>query len=489
MHKVIFGGIALKNQKERTRKKTSFIVPLPQELILPLEINYGLPLIPLCQIGDMVEKGMCIADSNNPMASPLHSPTSGKITAIEKRSVVSTTTDAALSIVITPDTTERWINLPEPKQYEQYDTDAMLAIIHRSGIVGMGGSGFPTDIKLREALKHKVDTLIINAAECDPYITCDERLLAEKPSYIVNGTNMIAHAVGAKQSILAINSSMVEVIDKMTSLKNTDIKIVVVPSVYPIGSEKQLVQQITGKQVPDDKWPLHIGVVVQNVATAGAVYRALTRGEAIISRYVTCTGTIPDAKNLQVLIGTPIKHCLEICGFEDDPNSIVLAGGTMNGIPVKDLNAPITKTMAALIVTKGPPPSMHSYPCIQCGKCIEVCPIRLMPQRIYQASKAEKHTLAEKEQLMQCIECGCCDYVCPSYLPLVETFRKEKNILRQSKVASCDIQSVSYSRKKKDALIKKNLPRGVSLENKKQFIKQAVQRDVNRIEKTFFTKD
>jgi len=262
--------------------------------------------------------------------------------------------------------------------------------------------------------------------ECEPFITCDDRLIQEKATYVVAGTRMIGHAVHAKHRVIAVESDMPAAYAALEPLVGDDIELVQVPARYPAGGEKQLVQAVTGREVPSGGLAIHIGIVVQNVATAAAVYRAVTRGEPVVSRYVTVAGDVPRPRNLQVLLGTPVRDCLRTCGFEDGDGRRIILGGPMMGMHVRNPGIPVTKiTNCILVQPETAPPA--EMPCIRCGSCMDVCPVRLLPQQLYWFARSGDLDAAQRFHLFDCIECGCCSYVCPSNIPLVQYYRHAKS--------------------------------------------------------------
>lgn len=419
------GGLTLPTHKELSNDKPSLITPLPDRIILPLKQHIGIPAQPLVKPGDHVLKGQIVARAEGYVSVPIHASTSGKIIEIAEHTVPDSLGLKAPCIVIEPDGEDAWYDIKPVGEYTALDPDALQDVIREAGIVGLGGAGFPAHVKLKEGTESAVDTLIINGVECEPYISCDDRLIREKPGYIVAGTRMIRHAIQAKHCVIAVEEDMPEAWAALEPLIDDDIELIKVPTRYPAGGEKQLIKVLTGREVPSGGLPIHLGIVMHNVGTAAAAYRAVTRGEPLISRYVTVTGDTDDPRNLQVLLGTPVKHCAEQCGYREQGREIIVIGGPMMGMHVQNMDMSIIKTTNCVLITShfNRNPEM---PCIRCGDCVDVCPASLLPQLLYWYAKARDHERSRELHLFDCIECGCCAYVCPSNIPLVQYYRLEK---------------------------------------------------------------
>ena len=420
------GGLKLETFKHLSDMEVAVQQQLPERLILPLQQHIGIPAEPVVRIGDHVLKGQVIARANGYVSVPVHASTSGRIIDIGDYPVPHPSELKAPCIVIEADGRDQWWEIKPTHEYASVDPQKLQEVIRDCGISGLGGAGFPAHVKLREGVDNAVDTLIINGVECEPYITCDARLIQEKAEYVVAGTRMIRHAVQARHCVIAIEDDMPASYQALAKHVGDDIELIVVPARYPAGGERQLIKVITGKPVPSGGLPIHVGIVIQNVATAAAVYRAVTRGEPIISRYVTITGIVEHPRNLQVLLGTPVKDCVANCGFADYSRCRIILGGPMMGMHVRNPDIPITKTTNCILIQK-PEPAQTAQPCIRCGRCTEVCPASLQPQQLYWHAGSDNFRTAQDYHLFDCIECGLCAYVCPSHIPLVQYFRYAKS--------------------------------------------------------------
>jgi electron transport complex protein RnfC len=419
------GGLVLETHKDISSAKESILHPLPEKLILPLQQHIGTPSQPVVKIGDKVLKGQVIARADGYVSVPIHASSSGTIIDIGQYCVPHPSNLTAPCIVIETDGEDKWFDIQPTDDFLSLDPKDLQAVIRECGIIGLGGAGFPAHVKLNEGVENQVDTLIINGVECEPYITCDDRLIQEKAHYIVAGARMIAHAVQAENTVIAVEDDMPDAYESLKKWIDDDIELVKVPARYPAGGEKQLTKVITGKEVPSGGLPIHVGIVMHNVATAAAVFRAVTRGEPIVSRYVTITGDVEEPRNLQVLLGTPVKDCVEKCGCANFDEVDVILGGPMMGMHVTHPDIPIIKTSNCILINEKQT-HQPEMPCIRCGKCVFVCPVKLMPQQLYWFAKANDFDATQRWNLFDCIECGLCSYVCPSHIPLVQYYRYAK---------------------------------------------------------------
>ncbi len=419
------GGLNLKTYKELTNAKESLITPLPDRIILPLQQHIGMPSEVIVKKGDTVLKGQKIAEASSYISVPMHASTSGKILDIGICQSIQRGSKQIPCIIIEPDGDDVWYEIEPVIDYLSIDPEKLQYLICEAGIVGMGGAGFPTHVKLNEGTNTAVDTLIINGVECEPYISCDDRIIKEKANYIVLGTRMLQHAIQAKHCVIAVEEDMHEAFDILNDLISDDIELVKVPARYPAGGEKQLIKTLTGKEVPTGHLPIHIGIVIHNVGTAAATLRAVTRGEPVLSRYVTISGNVENPCNLQVLLGTPAEHCLKQVGYQARDNEVVTIGGPMMGKYIHDISMPVIKTTNSILVTSEFNLNKEK-PCIGCSLCVDVCPAKLLPQELFAYSRTKNLEEVRALNLFDCIECGCCAYVCPSNIPLVKYYRQAK---------------------------------------------------------------
>jgi electron transport complex protein RnfC len=429
------GGIHPQEHKSISNQTPIVQVAIPPKLVLPLQQHIGHPSVPIVSVGDHVLKGQLIADPRGPVSVGLHAPTSGKVTAIEDYPVAHASGMSAPCILIEPDGEDTWCELEPCENYQQLSHADILHKIRQSGIAGMGGAGFPTEIKLHPPRQSKVATLILNGAECEPYITADDRLMQESADQIIQGMEIMAWLLSPGECVIAVEDNKPEAIAALKAAsQHTGIEIATIPTKYPSGGEKQLIKILTGKEVPKGKIPADIGVMCQNVATAAAVYQAIRYGKPLISRITTLTGDgISQPGNYEVLIGAPIQWLLDQYGFKANQAHRVIMGGPMMGFTLQNLNASVQKTTNCLIAATFeelplPPPPQA---CIRCGLCSEACPAELLPQQLYWFTRSEEFDKAEQHNLFDCIECGACSWVCPSAIPLVQYYRFGKGKIRE----------------------------------------------------------
>ncbi len=426
----IFGGLKLAGFKSMSMSQATQIAPLAKTLVLPLKQHIGHSAEAIVKVGDIVLKGQIIATAKDYVSTPIHAPSSGKIIAIEKRHVPHPSGIATDCIIIETDGEERWIECTANSNYRQLDTSALRNIIRDAGIVGLGGAGFPSFIKLNPGPGNMVNTLILNGAECEPYITCDAMLMQEQSRKIIDGLNIMRHALQVNRCIIAIEDNKraahTMLVNALHEHEAEYVEVIQVPTLYPAGGEKQLIKTITGKEVPSNGLPINIGVVCHNVATAAAIATAVLEGKPLISRYLTVTGEgIDNPKNLEVLFGTPFSELIDLCGRNSKAEQIIM-GGPMMGFEVTDDNIPVIKTSNCILVQSKQTKPDYVMPCIRCGQCANVCPAQLLPQQLYWYARAKNFDKTQDYNLFDCIECGCCSYVCPSHIPLVQYYRFAK---------------------------------------------------------------
>lgn len=422
------GGIHPPENKHQSLHGGIAPAGVPPQLILPLSQHIGAPAVPVVTVGEQVLKGQVIAEAAGPVSVPVHAPSSGTVSAIEARLIAHPSGLSAPCIVIDTDGEERWIELSACPDYKALDSASLVERIRQGGIAGMGGAGFPAAIKLSP--RGSIDTLIINGTECEPYITADDILMRERAEQIIAGADLLRHIVQPGETVIGVEDNKPEGIAALRqAAQGTDIEIAVFPTKYPSGGEKQLIEILTGKQVPSGGLPSDVGVVCQNIGSTVAIYDAVVHGRPLISRITTVTGEAVDqAQNFEVLLGTPMAYLLERAGYQSERNNRLIMGGPMMGFTVTDPSAPIVKTTNCLLAPSEaelptPPPSQA---CIRCGMCAEACPVSLLPQQLYWFAQGKEHEKLEQHNLFDCIECGACSYVCPSNIPLVQYYRASK---------------------------------------------------------------
>ncbi|WP_415896182.1 electron transport complex subunit RsxC [Providencia rettgeri] len=429
------GGIHPPEMKLQSSQTPMRIASIPDELVIPLQQHLGPEGELIVQVGDFVLKGQPLTKGLG-RTVPVHASTSGVITAIEPMVTAHPSGLKELCVRIASDGQDTWCTLyPEPN-YVQLTRAELLQKIEQAGIAGLGGAGFPTASKLAGG-QDAIKTLIINAAECEPYITADDRLMQEHAQEVIEGCRVLQHLLNPDQVLIGIEDNKPEAIralkDAITS-QDKQIFIRVIPTKYPSGGAKQLTKILTGKEVPSGARSSQIGVLMQNVGTVVAIKRSVIDGQPLIERVVTVTGeAISKPGNFWARLGTPVKHLLQQSGFNPEPEQMVIMGGPLMGFTLPDLNVPVVKICNCLLVPtmEEMGPKALEEACIRCGLCVEACPAALLPQQLYWFSKGDEHEKAQKHNLFDCIECGACAYVCPSNIPLVQYYRQEKAEIRE----------------------------------------------------------
>ena len=439
MAQSFFGGIHPNDKKAATNKKPIELLPPPAQVVIPMSLHIGAPCKPCVAVGDQVTVGQKIGETSAFVSAPIHASVSGKVVAVEPRIHFSGV--KVMSVVIENDFNDPLC--PDIKPVEKpgdLTPEQLVEIVKEAGIVGLGGATFPTHIKISSGLG-KVDTVIINAAECEPYITSDHRYMLERPEEIIGGAKILARIFGVDRVHIGVEANKQNAAE-LLRLKIEEEKAPAVVEVlhtrYPQGAEKQLCQSITGRQVPPGALPAAIGCAVFNTVTAAAIYQAVTRGMPVTRRVVTVSGSgVNDPKNLDCPIGTPICELLDACGGVKKTTFKVMMGGPMMGHVQYDMDAPIGKgTNAILAFCEDEERTVEHPACIRCGKCVSVCPMHLMPVFMYQYERAGMLQELESANVMDCIECGACTYICPGRLHLVQTFRAGKQKINNARAAA-----------------------------------------------------
>ena len=431
------GGIHPPEQKFLTNDKPIKSLPLPNELIIPLQQHIGLTGTLLVKEGDDVLKGQPLTSCNSPMSVPVHAPTSGIIKAIKPSTIAHPSGMSQPCIFLQPDGNDTWCKRKIVENFKTLTKKEIVEKIANAGISGMGGAGFPTNVKLNT--QHSIKFLIINAAECEPYITADDLLIREHSTTVINGIEILDYLLSPEIILIGIEDNKPEAIAALKSAAkvNPKIRVCVLPTKYPTGGEKQLIQALTGNEVPSGVPPVTLGMVVQNVATVFAISEAIVNDIPMIRRVVTVTGmALEKPQNLWVLLGTQVDHLLESCGYQKQAQHRIIMGGPLMGYTLPNLNVPIVKTSNCILaptVTEIEP-TVNELECIRCGQCAEACPASLLPQELQWHAKAKGFDKLKELNLFDCIECGACAYVCPSQIPLVKYYRVAKAEIRNNNV-------------------------------------------------------
>ncbi|MEH6502841.1 MAG: electron transport complex subunit RsxC [Cycloclasticus sp.] len=478
------GGLpSLAEHKNESVNLPIEMAAVPSQLVYPLRQHIGNAATPLVKVGEQVLRGQKIADAQGLISAPIHAASSGTVTSIAEHLIPHPSGFSAPSISITTDGLDKEVAYTPRADFRQLSVSELVNIVREAGIVGLGGAAFPTAIKLdNQSKSRRIQTLILNGAECEPYISCDDRLLKERADLVIEGVEILLHMLGAERAILAIEDNVPATFKSIQAAivkkNNPVISAAQIPTIYPTGGEKQLIQTLTGKEVPSGGIPADIGIVSINVGTVHAVQQAVIEGKPLTSRIITVTGEgVTTPRNLEVRIGTPISTLIEACNGYTQLAKRLIMGGPMMGFALLNDEIPVVKATNCILVA-----SKHealtekqAMPCIRCGLCASACPVSLLPQQLYWFSKSEQLEKAEKINLFDCIECGCCDVVCPSHIPLVQHFRYAKSALkvknhekhlsdvarerfeaREARLARDKAERAEKSRKKKAAL--KNKP-------------------------------
>ncbi|CAK2111849.1 SoxR (2Fe-2S) reducing system protein RsxC [Vibrio crassostreae] len=447
------GGVHPAENKKQSNTTDIVHARLPEEIVLPVKQHIGKPGNLLVAAGDTVLKGQQLTALDTGFTLPVHAPTSGVITAIEPRTTAHPSGLSELSVVIKPDGLDTWIEKHPVEDFSTKTSDELLDVIRQAGISGMGGAGFPTAKKLQSGLG-RTDILIVNAAECEPYITSDDKLLQEHAEEVLKGIEVVEHILQPKLTVIGIEDNKPDAIKALEiAAKDKDIVIRVIPTKYPSGGEKQLIKILTNKEVPAGGIPADIGVLVQNVGSLYSIKRAVIDGEPVVNRVVTLTGkTFKQPRNVWALLGTPVHELLEEFGYKADKKlPRLILGGPMMGFTLPHANVPITKTSNCILAPtrREIAPSTYEMECIRCSACAEACPASLLPQQLQWHAKANELDKCEELNIKDCIECGACAFVCPSEIPLVQYYRQAKAEIktRKDEAAAAERAKIRFEEK------------------------------------------
>lgn len=483
------GGLKLPSNKATSTNSPITKALLPKRLVVPVQQHIGEVGKLLVEVGDSVLKGQVLAQANSYVSAPIHAPSSGKVIEIDELPVPHPSGLNALSVVIETDGQDKWIELTPLHHPNTKSPTELRQLIRQAGIVGLGGATFPTAVKVNAGPQTDIDTLIINGAECEPSISCDDMLMRSYAREVISGCELIQYIVAAKHCLIAIEDNKPEAIEALSAIIKEKalhtIEVVSIPTIYPTGGEKQLIKVLTHKEVPSDGFPTDIGLLVQNVGTAVAVHKAIYLGEPLISRIITITGEgVLQAQNMEVLIGTSMAELIEQSGGYHQDAARLIMGGPMMGFALQTDHLPVTKGCNCLLVDNTAEQTPDAMPCIRCGACATVCPAQLLPQQLYWHASSKNFDLVQDYHLFDCIECGCCNHVCPSQIPLVQYYRFAKTEIwnqerdriksdharirhdfRQDRLDREKKEREEKLRKKKELLAKKKLAEAAAKEN------------------------
>ncbi len=462
------GGVKLSYRKELSSESPIVRMPTPKRVYVPLQQHVGSPAEAVVEVGQWVGKGQLIGRGGRGISANVHASTSGRVVAIEDRMAPHPSGLTQLTVVIEADGEERWAELPTPitADFPLPATPKELnERVAAAGIVGLGGAAFPSAVKLDMRYKYSIDTLVINGAECEPYITCDDRLMREAANEIVDGVRIMAYALAVEHIIIAIEGNKPKALKAMREAAKADssIRVATMPTRFPMGSAQHLLLAVTGRETPADKRTAEVGAVVHNVATARAVSSAIRRGEPLISRVVTVSGHgVREPANVDVPLGTSVEDLLAFCGGLHPVPTLLIGGGPMMGAPLPSVHAPVVKgTCGVLALTASEINEGPESPCIRCGKCVTACPAGLVPVEMAQLIKRGDLQGAKAIGSQDCIACGSCSFICPSHIPLAHYFSfangklnaLDRDARRQDRIRS--LIQARNERTEREAAIKK----------------------------------
>jgi len=421
------GGIHPPDNKHWTSHKAIEDCPLPDELVVPLSQHIGAPSVACVEVGQHVAKGQEIGSAKGFVSVPVHASTSGEVVAIEQRPHPFGTPLPA--VVIKPDGEDSWSSNLQFTDPGSLTSDELIEKVRQAGVVGMGGAAFPAHVKMSPPPEKPIHTLLFNGVECEPYLTSDHRMMLEESERVLQGVALLQYVYGAERVVIGIEANKPDAIALLEKqCADAPVEILPLQVKYPQGAEKQLIVAATGREVPSGGLPMDVGVAVHNVSTAAAVTDAVMLGRPLIERVCTVTGpAIKEPKNLRIRIGMPLSHLVELCGgLVEDPGKIIL-GGPMMGFTQVGLDVPVIRGSSGLLLLREEDiANSPEGPCIRCARCVQACPMNLMPTTI--AAYARRDLVEETEEYcaMDCIECGSCSYVCPASIPLVQLIRHGK---------------------------------------------------------------
>ena len=428
--KKVRGGVKVAHHKN-TAELEVVRIPTPSKVVIPMQQHIGAPCEPVVKVGDEVAVGQLIGDSDKFVSAPIHASVSGTVTAIGDIKMPNGSVSKAVTIESDGEM-RLWEGIKPPKVETRED---LIKAVRDSGLVGLGGAGFPTHVKLNFPPDKNIDTLVVNAAECEPYCTADQRLLADRGDLVLQGALALGQAIRAKRVVLAAQGDQIKTVEKLERWllkKKISVEVVLLRSHYPLGEEKQIVRAITGREVPPGGAPVDVKCLVLNAATVYAVSEAMLRGRPLTHRAVTVSGRgVVRPRNLWVPIGTPLRDLIQSAGGMREEKALFLVGGPMRGVEQKDLNAPVLPDTNSLVCMLPEERAVSSpqTPCVRCGRCAAACPMRLVPAFVVKAFRLNDMGRLKGLHLQDCLQCGCCTYICPSQIPLMDLMRKARTIV------------------------------------------------------------
>jgi H+/Na+-translocating ferredoxin:NAD+ oxidoreductase subunit C len=432
-------GVHPPESKELTSTLPIRRMPFPAELVLPLQQHAGKPAIACVKPGDHVERGDKVGRSDGWMSVPIHASAAGRVTAIEWAPYIDGTDTMAVRIAV-----DRFaVQTPRPRlvpRWEGLTTEQTVLAVQEAGVVGLGGAAFPTHVKLSPPKEYAVESIIVNGAECEPYLTSDHRIMAEFPARVHFGIRVMMAALGVRRTVIGVERNKPDAIEALRASAPTDLDVSILPLTvkYPQGAEKMLIRAVTGREVPSGKLPVSLGVLVQNVGSVAAIAEVFETGMPLIERIVTVSGRgVRKPGNLIVPVGTRLRDVLEFCGGLTDDAAEVIIGGPMMGLAQSSLDAPVTKGTTGIVALAGNETrSEQIYPCIHCGNCLDACPVFLNPSLLGDYARLNRYDDMEALHLADCMLCGSCSYVCPSNIPLAQLFAFSRTALKKRKAAA-----------------------------------------------------
>lgn len=435
-------GIHPPESKELTAHLPLRRMEFPNEVVLPLRQHAGKPAVLRVKKGDRVLRGDVIAAADGFVSAPVHASASGTVTEIGLWPHPDGSMDTAVRIAV-----DRWSpQVPRPRlvpRWQGLNPEQVVRAVQDAGVVGLGGAGFPTHVKLAPPSDLKVELIILNGAECEPYLTTDHRIMVEYPERVHFGLRVMMHALGVRRAVIGVERNKPDAIEALVRTVPPDLAIEILPLTvkYPQGAEKMLIKTVTGREVPSGKLPVSVGVVVQNVGSAASIAEVFETGLPLVERVVTVSGRgVRNPANLIVPVGTKLGTLIGMCGGLTEDAAEIIFGGPMMGVPQSSLDVPLVKgTTGVVVLTHADVRAERAYPCIHCGHCLEACPVYLNPQRLGELARAGRYEEMEPLHVMDCMLCGSCSYVCPSNIPLAQLFQASKAALRRRpalKVAS-----------------------------------------------------